>query len=160
MMRSFIKMFLLFFVVGFAAPAFAEDTPPVDPARMAAARDLLDVTGVTKQMDGMVDAMSRGVASAAGEDNSGSADSPSAQFNSHMKKFLGYKDQMIADFALLYAETFTAEEMKAVADFYRSGVGAKFISLTPELMRKGAAIGVKYSQKIADEMKSSAPEQK
>ena len=74
-----------------------------------------------------------------------------------MKKLLEYKDQMITDFANLYAETFTAEEMKAVADFYRSGAGAKFIAKTPELMKKGAAIGMKYSQKIADEMKAVKP---
>ena len=76
-----------------------------------------------------------------------------------MKKLLEYKDQMISDFAELYAQTFTAEEMKAVADFYRSGAGAKFISMTPELMQKGAAIGMKYSEKIAKEMQSASPEQ-
>jgi len=74
-----------------------------------------------------------------------------------MKKLLEYKDQMISDFATLYAQTFTAEEMKTVADFYRTGAGAKFIAMTPELMRKGAAIGMKYSQKIADQMKATAP---
>jgi hypothetical protein len=44
--------------------------------------------------------------------------------------------------------------MKAVADFYRSGPGAKFIAMTPELMKKGAEIGMKYSSKIGDEMKA------
>jgi hypothetical protein len=159
-MRAFVKILLLCFALGFALPACAEETPPIDPARLAAARDLLDVTGVTKQMEGMVDAMSRGFASAANKDASGSGERASALFDDQMKKFLAYKDQMIGDFAILYAETFTAEEMKAVADFYRSGVGAKFIAMTPELMRKGATIGMKYSQKIADEMKASPPEQK
>jgi hypothetical protein len=65
---------------------------------------------------------------------------------------------MISDFAVLYAQTFTAEEMKTVADFYRSGAGAKFIAKTPDLMRKGAAIGMKYSEKIADEMKAAVPQ--
>jgi hypothetical protein len=46
--------------------------------------------------------------------------------------------------------------MKTVADFYRSGAGAKFIAKTPELMQKGATIGMKYSTKIADEMKAAA----
>ena len=36
----------------------------------------------------------------------------------------------------------------------RSGAGAKFIAMTPELMKKGAEIGMKYSAKIADEMKA------
>lgn len=165
-MRSIIAVICL--AVGFAVPAFADDAqPPADPARVAAARDLLEVTGVTRQMDGMVEAMSRGFAKGAGADNSEVGKKLSTQFDSGMKKLLEYKDQMISDFAVLYAQTFTEEEMKTVADFYRSGAGAKFIAKTPELMQKGATIGMKYSAKIADEMKAatqpaeqpSAPEQ-
>ena len=155
-MRSII--FAAFLAIGFAMPTFAEETPPpADPARIAAARDLLEVTGVTKQMDGMVEAMSRGFAKGANADTSEAGKKLSAQFDSGMKKLLEYKDQMISDFAVLYAQTFTADEMKTVADFYRSGAGAKFIAKTPELMQKGAAIGMKYSEKIADEMKAPTP---
>lgn len=143
-------------LVCFGGAALAEDAPQTapDPARVAAARDLLEVTGVTKQMDGMVEAMSRGFARGANADSSEAGKQLSDQFDASMKKLLAYKDQMISDFANLYAETFTAEEMKAVADFYRSGAGAKFIAKTPELMKKGAEIGMKYSAKIADELKA------
>ncbi|WP_045836107.1 DUF2059 domain-containing protein [Hyphomicrobium sp. 99] len=152
-------------LICFSGAALAEDTPPSqpDPARVAAARDLLEVTGVTKQMDGMVQAMTRGFAKGANATSSEAGKKLSEQFDQSMKKLLEYQDQMISDFANLYAETFTAEEMKAVADFYRSGPGAKFISKTPELMKKGAEIGMKYSTKIADEMRAGEtqpPEQK
>ena len=154
MMRSIIAALCL--AIAFAVPAFADDAqPPADPARIAAARDLLEVTGVTRQMDGMVEAMSRGFAKGAGAENSEVGKQLSTQFDTGMKKLLEYKDQMISDFAVLYAQTFTAEEMKTVADFYRSGAGAKFIAKTPELMQKGATIGMKYSEKIADEMKAA-----
>ncbi|MBN9354580.1 MAG: DUF2059 domain-containing protein [Hyphomicrobium denitrificans] len=153
-MRSIIAAICL--AVAFAVPALADDAqPPVDPARVAAARDLLEVTGVTRQMDGMVEAMSRGFAKGAGAENSEAGKQLSTQFDSGMKKLLEYKDQMISDFAVLYAQTFTEEEMKTVADFYRSGAGAKFIAKTPELMQKGATIGMKYSEKIADDMKAA-----
>ncbi len=143
-------------LVCFGGAALADDAPQTapDPARVAAARDLLEVTGVTKQMDGMVEAMSRGFARGANADSSEAGKQLSDQFDASMKKLLAYKDQMITDFANLYAETFTAEEMKAVADFYRSGAGAKFIAKTPDLMKKGAEIGMKYSAKIADELKA------
>jgi uncharacterized protein len=142
-MRQLLRTFAVFLMC-FSGAAFAEDAPttPLDPARVAAARDLLEVTGVTKQMDGMVEAMSRGFAKGANADNSEAGKKLSDQFDTSMKKLLEYKDQMITDFANLYAETFTAEEMKTVADFYRSGAGAKFISMTPELMKKGAEIGM------------------
>jgi hypothetical protein len=159
-MRSAIRILGLCVALCFASPLSAEDAaPPVDPARIAAARDLLEVTGVTKQMDGMVEAMSRGFAKGANAETSEVGKKLSDQFDASMKKLLEYKDQMISDFATLYAQAFTAEEMKTVADFYRSGAGAKFISVTPELMQKGAAIGMKYSVKIAKEMQSASPEQ-
>jgi hypothetical protein len=154
-MSRWLRIIALFCICCSSA-ALADDAPATqpDPARVAAARDLLEVTGVTKQMDGMVEAMSRGFAKGANADSSEEGKKLSAQFDSSMKKLLDYKDQMITDFANLYAQTFTAEEMKAVADFYRSGPGAKFIAKTPELMQKGAEIGMKYSAKIAEEMKA------
>jgi len=158
-MRSAFRTLALCIAISVATPLLAEDAapPPPDPVRIAAARDLLEVTGVTKQMDGMVEAMSRGFAKGANADTSENGKKLSDRFGASMKKLLEYKDQMISDFAELYAQTFTAEEMKTVADFYRSGPGAKFISMTPELMPKGAAIGMKYSDRIADEMRAAEP---
>lgn len=157
-MSTAIRILAFCIAICLSAPLRAEDTATaVDPARLAAARDLLEVTGVTRQMDGMVDAMSRGFAKGANAENSEAGKKLSGEFDASMKKLLGYKDQMISDFAVLYAQTFTAEEMKTVADFYRSGAGAKFIAMTPELMQKGAAIGMKYSEKIAKEMQAAPP---
>ena len=141
----------------FATPIRAEETKPAaDPARTAAARDLMEVTGVTRQLDGMMDAMSKGFAKGANADGSDKGKKMSQEFEAFMKKFLGFKEEMMTDFAVLYAVTFTAEEMKQVADFYRSGTGAKFIQLTPVLMQKGAVIGMKYSERIAKEMGNPA----
>jgi uncharacterized protein len=146
----------------FSASAWAEDAKPVvDAARVAAARDLMEVTGVTKQLDGMMDAMKQGFAKGAKADSSDAGKKMSEGFDAAMSKFKGYQEDMLKDFAALYAETFTAEEMKTVADFYRSGTGAKFISLTPGLMQKGSAIGMKYSQKVMEDLKAggAAPKQ-
>jgi hypothetical protein len=148
-----MRMMFAAFMLTFSAFAFAQDAAPpapaADPQRLAAARDLLDVTGVAKQLEGMVDAMKSGFARGATEDKSETGAKMSAEFDKAMQELLRYKEDMINDFAALYAEMFTTEEMKTVADFYRSGAGAKFISLTPELMKRGAAIGMKYSDKIS-----------
>ena len=103
----------------------------------------------------MMDAIKKGFAKGANAENTDAGKKISAEFNANMAKFMSYKEDMINDFAVLYAETFTTEEMKTVADFYRSGTGAKFISLTPELMQKGSAIGMKYSQKVIEGMKAN-----
>ena len=145
--------------LAFAAPLWADDAKPVaDPARIAAARDLMEVTGVARQLDGMMEAMSKGFSKGAQADTSEKGKKLAEEFDVTMKKFLSYKEDMMTDFAALYAESFTAEEMKQVADFYRSGTGAKFIQMTPALMQKGAQIGMKYSERISKEMtKPPAP---
>ena len=43
------------------SPVPAEEAKPVaDPGSIAAARDLMEVTGVAKQLDGLISAMSQG----------------------------------------------------------------------------------------------------
>lgn len=125
---------------------------PADPERLAAARDLMEVTGVSKQLEGMTAAMRQGFAEGAAGDKSGQGAAMTKEFDAALQKFMSYKEEMLNDFAQLYAETFTAAEMKEVADFYRSGTGAKFIRLLPELMQKGSAIGIKYSQEMMQDM--------
>lgn len=153
-MKTFLRQLVIVAALALLPPAFAEDVSPAsDPARLAAARDLMDVTGVTKQLDSMMDVMKKGFASGAKAETSETGKKLSAEFDGAMAKFMGYKEDMLKDFASLYAETFTAEEMKSVADFYRSGTGAKFITMTPMLMQKGSVIGMKYSQKVIEDMK-------
>jgi hypothetical protein len=131
----------------------SEETKPAsDPAAIAAARDLMEVTGVAKQMDGLISAMSQGFAKGSDADGSEKGKKAAAEFDAVMKKFLNYKEEMLTDFAQLYAETFTAAEMKEIADFYRGGTGAKFIQAMPVLMQKGAQIGIKYSERLVKDM--------
>jgi len=136
-----------------AVPPRAEEP---DAARLAAAKDLLEATGTAKQMDGMIAAMAKGFEQgAAGTGQPEAAKAATREFGDYMKRFSAYREQMITDFAALYAERFTAEELKAIADFYRNGPGAKFIAAMPELMQAGAQIGMKYSQKVLEETENA-----
>lgn len=145
-------------VLSVAAPALAQKAA-LDPARLAAARDLLEATGVAKQMDGMMSAMSQGFERGATQGSNASAGkAASKEFNVFLEKFSGYRQPMLDDFAALYAERFTAEELKSIADFYRSGPGARFIAAMPELMQAGSKIGMTYAEKvIADIKKDGKP---
>ena len=153
-LRSFAAaIFAIFLQI---PPDFAQEAAPAsDPARIAAARDLMAVMGVTKQMDGLIGAMSKGLSEVSEGDKSEAGRKLKQQFEAVLAKFAGYKEEMFADFAALYAETFSAAEMKEVADFYRSGTGAKFGAMTPALMEKGAAIGIRYSQKMRAEIEGA-----
>jgi len=138
-------------VLSYIGAAMAEEAANVDPARIAAAKKLMEVTGVTKQMDGMVAAMGEGFRKGANDARKGpDADKLSDAFDSRMKRLMSYRDAMIDDFAVVYAQRFTVDELKAVTDFYQSPTGQKFIEAMPALMQAGAQIGMKYSQKIIE----------
>jgi len=136
-------------------PGTAQDAP--DPARVAAAQDLMDATGVSKQMDGMMTSMiSSFQQGAAGDGNTQQGHAVSMAVEAFAGRFATYKEEILRDFAVLYASRFTAEEMKAVADFYRGETGSKFVQSMPEMMQQGSQIGIKYAQKMMDDLKSGA----
>lgn len=150
-MRAFSGLRLLACAVAFSAaqPAAAQESANVDPARIAAAKALMDATGMTKQMDQMVAVMGDGFRKGAKDAGGGAmADKLGDDFDGHMKRLLSYRDAMLEEFAVVYAQQFTVDELKAVTDFYKSPTGQKFIQASPELMQAGAAIGMKYSQKV------------
>jgi len=139
------------FVLFCADCAMAEEAGNVDPARVASAKKLMEVTGVTRQMDGMVAAMGEGFRKGANDARKGpDAEKLSDAFDSQMKLLMSYRDAMIDDFAVVYAQRFTVDELKAVTDFYQSPTGQKFIEAMPALMHAGAQIGMKYSQKVLE----------
>jgi hypothetical protein len=144
--------------IAFALPALAQDSGKLDPARIAAAKELMEATGMTKQMDQMVSVMAEGFRKGANSSGGGAAaDKLSDEFEGHMQRLMSYRADMIKEFAVIYAERFTAEELKTVTEFYRSPTGQKFIQASPELMQAGAQIGIKYSQKAMQKPADKAP---
>lgn len=56
------------------------------------------------------------------------------------------------DFIRMYTETFTAQELRDIADFYRTPTGVKALSSLPALMEKGAALGQQRVQEHMGEL--------
>ncbi len=146
--RSAVRIIACLALALIASFAHAEETATLDPARIAAAKELMAVTGMTKQMDGMIAVMGQGFRKGA-QDRAGSAaaNALGSEFDKHMQRMMSYRDQMLEEFAVIYAQRFTVDELNAVIEFYNSPTGQKFIAATPELMQAGAHIGIKYSQK-------------
>lgn len=126
--------------------AFAQDAGAADPQRKTAALELIEVTGAKKQIELMLEVMRESIGKGTREAGGNQAESERVQkeFADFSAKFQGYRDQMIDEFAALYAERFTTDELKDIANFYRSGSGAKFVAAMPELMQRGGVIGQKY----------------
>lgn len=56
------------------------------------------------------------------------------------------QEKIMKDFKLLYAESYTAEELAELELFYQTPLGAKTLALTPELTQKGMEIGMLAAQ--------------
>lgn len=56
------------------------------------------------------------------------------------------QDAIISEYQALYANTFTAEELKELGLFYQTPLGKKMLMTMPELTQKGMQIGMTAAQ--------------
>lgn len=61
--------------------------------------------------------------------------------------------------AKIYARHFTAEEMRQVANFYRTPAGAKFVQKQPEVAKESMAMGQRFGQAMAQDFQKRMTEE-
>jgi hypothetical protein len=61
--------------------------------------------------------------------------------------------------AAIYASNFSAEEIRQVTAFYRAPVGQKFLDKLPAITQASMAMGQKWGQSIAAEMRDKIIEE-
>lgn len=141
-------------------PAFAQQPPAaapqatpanVDPARLTAARDLLVVTNMDAQFATIIPLMFRQMRQSLPAQGPAQQEEVNKVFDEIQKQFLERRSEVLDKIARLYAAKFTPEEMNALADFYRSTVGKKFIAAMPELAAEAMRIGSDWGQQIGRE---------
>jgi len=139
-----------------AAPTalFAQDT-----GRLAAAKELLLVTGAGKTMEAIIPLMARQLEAAFVKLKPEHSAEIRDIFKSATVKFSQRKGELIDKLAELYAEKFTEDELKTVADFYKTPVGRKFIEAQPEIGQKSFLIGQVWGQGIGKEIEGEVRRQ-
>jgi uncharacterized protein len=134
-----------------AKPAGADSKAPaekLDPAKEAAIRHLLDVTGESKEgeninsgMTGRVhDVMSRAL--------------PADQLPKFMDTFsqrftAGAPASAVTDAVVkIYAQHFSLEEIQGITKFYESPVGQRMVKEMPDVVRDSQDAGMQMDQKV------------
>jgi len=106
-----------------------------DPARLAAAKDMMEASRVDKQFEQVIphllDRLKESFRAVA-PDKRGVIDGVFEQMQS---KFISRRGELLDEIAALYALRLEAAEMKVVAEFYRSPVGSKLIDVQPQIMQ-------------------------
>src|SRR6476659_8522980 len=147
--------------IAIAALAIAAITAPTraqapDPARLAAAKDMMEASRVDKQFEQVIplllDRLKESFRTIA-PDKRGVIDGVFEQMQS---KFISRRGELLDEIAVLYAQRLEAAEMKAVAEFYRSPVGAKLIEAQPQIMQQSMMAGQRWGQRIGREIEEEA----
>ena len=147
--------------VAIAALAIAAITVPTraqapDPARLAAAKDMMEASRVDKQFEQVIplllDRLEESFRTIA-PDKHGVIDGVFEQMQS---KFISRRAELLDEIAAVYAQKLEAAEMKAVAEFYRSPVGSRLIDAQPQIMQESMMAGQRWGQRIGREIEEEA----
>jgi hypothetical protein len=131
-----------------------------DPARTAAARELVEATGGIAMAEKAIDEMLTGIVNSMRQTNPVSA----AEFERMMRTVLSpsspkvraYLQEIMDVTVTLYAEKFTVEEMRQLSAFHRSAVGKKFQSVMPEAMSRMAPAMMKFQSSIMPDVQAAS----
>jgi hypothetical protein len=129
-----------------AAPA----TPPVklDPAKDAAIRHLLEITGVSKEGEdiaaGWTDRVHTGMSRAIPPDQLPKfMETFTAKFNASASPS-AVTDAMVA----IYARHFSLEDIQGATKFYESPIGQRMVKEMSDVSRESQTVGLQMDQKI------------
>jgi hypothetical protein len=131
-----------------AAP-MPPSSPAIDPERLAAARDLLQATNTEAQFSTVIPMMFGQLKQSIPPSGPKMQEELDKVFAEIQTQFIERRTEVLDQIAILYAQKFTAEEMKALADFYRSPIGQKFIAAVPELTAEAMKMGNIWGRRIA-----------
>ena len=139
-------------VLSMTAPAISFAEKDVDPARLAAAKELLVVVGSAKQFDVVVPLITQQLESAFVNLKPDHAAEIKDVFRAIPEKFTQRKQELLDQVAALYAEKLTADELNEIIKFYKTPVGARFVQVQPELAQQSMMLGQAWGRKIGQEI--------
>jgi hypothetical protein len=135
-------------------PALRAQAP--DAARLAAARELMEVAGVAKQFDEVMPVLAQRLGEAFVAVAPDRADEIREVFRQVAVRFVDRKGELIDQIAALYAEKLSAEDMTAIVAFYKSPTGARFVAIQAEMSRQAMTLGQRWGSAIGREIEAEA----
>jgi hypothetical protein len=127
-----------------------------DPARLAAAKEMMSVAGVAKQLDQMLPLLLQQLTQAFVAVAPDKADDIRSVFSQLGTKFIDRMGELIDKVAALYAEHLALDEINAITSFYRSPAGARFIAVQPLVTKESMHIGQRWGRQIGAEIEAEA----
>jgi len=127
-----------------------------DPARLSAAREMMEVAGVAKQFDELMPLLAQQLSQSFTAVAPEKAEEIRQVFAQLPGKFIDRKGELIDAVASLYAQELSVEELAAVSAFYKSPAGAKLLAVQPQIARQSMALGQRWGAQIGREIEQEA----
>jgi hypothetical protein len=136
-----------------AAPA---QTP--SPDAMTAARSLVTTMKLPDQYRALLPGILLGLRPALTQDRPEIERDFNAMIPTIVDAFAPYYNAMVDNIATIYANNFTAGELREIEAFYRQPVGQKLLQKSAALAQQSNQVGQDSSRKAADELRARLTE--
>lgn len=151
-MQRFALFVALFTIIGFTAVVPAARA--ADDDRRALAESLLNAMNVRQTVEKSFEIVKQMIPQQMEKMGNAMGQTPDPEAADHTSKMLDAIAEEISwdhikdDYIGLYAETFTAEEMQGMIDFYQSAAGQALVSKQPILMQKSMQLNQQMMMRI------------
>jgi hypothetical protein len=151
--RAPLLIATLFGLVMMGVPVCAQAP---DPARLAAAKEMMQVAGVAKQFDEVMPLLMRQLSQSFIAVAPDKADEIREVFGQLSGKFVDRKGELIDQIAAVYAEQLSLAELADIAAFYRSPTGMRFVEVQPQVTRQAMMLGQRWGAQLGREIDEEA----
>lgn len=135
-----------------ASPAFPQSSPP--PDAMAAARELLTTIRFIDQFKAVLPIIAQNLKPAIVQNR------PEAEreFDAVMPKLMegmgARLNELAEQTAIIYANNFSADELRQITAFFRTPAGVKYLEKLPLITQQSMAAGQSFGQAVAIELRN------
>lgn len=147
-----LSLVLVFMVMAAPVGPAAAQKVKVDPQRLEAAKNLLQISGAAKSFDAIIPLMMKQLKALFKKQHRRHGEFIDEVFKRIELRFGNRKQELIDQVAMVYAKEMTAAEMNELSAFYSSGVGARFVSLQPKLIKASSGLGRAWGRRIGQEI--------
>lgn len=134
-------------------PAAAQSPAP-SADTLAAATDLVATSRAAEQLKTLLPLIMKQLKPAIVQNRPDVEHDYDAVMPALIESMTARSDAFAAGIAEIYARTFTADELRQVTAFYHSPVGQKFLEKMPVIAQESMAMGQKFGQEVAGEMRN------
>lgn len=139
-------------------PALAQ-APAVSPEQRAAARELIEVMRATEQFKTILPVIMQQLKPLIVQGRPEVARDFDLSMPAVMEAMNAKFGELADSIGMVYALNFTADEMRQVSAFYRTPVGQKFVDKMPVITQQSFAVGQKFGEQIATDLRQTMIEQ-